>query len=322
MTSTMEENQNFDSDLWRKWSREELDYQYSPSRWSKQGTPEQVINHHVKWTAEESKKVRDNIECELNISYGLTNGQKMDIFGANTLPGEAPIFVFIHGGYWQAMSKDDHSYVAHPLTKAGAVTILLEYTLAPKANIETIVAEVQQGMKFILNMAKRRQSRGVYLCGHSAGGQLAAMLLSVDWMSECMVSNSVIKGAILISGVFDLRPLVPSPINDPLKMTETSSWENSPMKVMGDIINRSKNRKIILAVAEDDPKEFHRQTHQAFQVLMATDITTDCVISPGVDHFGIVEKLLYEDFHLTQMAVEMMNLNIAEIDKQMQKTAV
>ncbi|XP_062572858.1 kynurenine formamidase-like [Saccostrea cucullata] len=316
------EDQNYDKHLWRKWSREELDYQYSPSRWCKQGSPEEVITHHVQWTAEESKKVREDIECELNISYGLADGQKMDIFSANTLPAEAPIFVFIHGGYWQAMSKDDYSYVARPLTKAGAVTILMEYTLAPKANIETIVSEVQQGMKYILNMAKHRQSRGVYLCGHSAGGQLAAMMLSVDWMSECMASDSLIKGAIIISGVFDLRPLIPSPINDPLKMTETSAWENSPMKVMGEIIRHSKNRKIVLAVAEHDPKEFHRQTQQAFQALSEAGVSVDCVLSPGVDHFGIVEKLLYEDFHLTQMAVDMMNLNIAEIDKQMEKTAV
>lgn len=136
-----------------------MDYQYSPTRWSKQGTPDEVITHHEQWTAKESKRVRESIECELNISYGMADDQKLDIFGANTLPGGSPIFVFIHGGYWQAMSKEDYSFIALPLTKAGAVTIVMEYTRAPKANIETIVSEVKQGMSYVMNFAKRRESR-------------------------------------------------------------------------------------------------------------------------------------------------------------------
>ncbi|XP_048765312.2 kynurenine formamidase-like [Ostrea edulis] len=317
------ENTNLESEPWRKLNREELDYQLSPSVWSKCGTPESVINHHVQWTAEESRKVRETIDdCELNISYGMADGQKMDIFGANVLPGEAPIFVFIHGGYWQDMSKDHYSYVALPLTKAGAVTVVLEYTLAPKANMETIVSEVKQGMRYIINLAKRRGSSGVYVCGHSAGGQLAAILLSVDWMSECMATDSIIKGALLMSGVFDLRPLVLSSINDPLKMTEVSAWENSPLRIMNDIISHSKHRKILLIVAEDDPPEFHKQTQQTFQVLKDAGTNTESVLVPGVDHFGEVEKLLYEDFQLTQMAIEMMNLNIGNIESRLGKTAV
>lgn len=309
-------------EIWRKWSKEELDYQYSPTRWSKQGTPDEVITHHMQWTAKESKRVRESIECELNISYGTADDQKLDIFGANTLPGGSPVFVFIHGGYWQVMSKEDYSYIALPLTKAGAVTIVMEYTRAPKANIGTIVSEVRQGMSYIMNFAKRRESSGVYICGHSAGGQLAAMMLSVDWMAECMISSSLIKGALLISGVFDLRPLVPTDINEPLKMTETTALESSPMNVMENIIKQSKNRRIELVVAAEDPAEFHRQTDEAWQVLKHADIGSNSTIIPGVDHFGVVEKMIHEGFQVTQMAVEMMNLNIGNIDQEMKDTAV
>nr|XP_022291597.1 kynurenine formamidase-like [Crassostrea virginica] len=314
-------NEN-DNEIWRKWSKEELDYQYSPSQWSKQGTPTEVIAHHVQWTAEESKKVRDSLECELNISYGMSESQKLDIFGANTLPPGSPIFVFIHGGYWQSMSKDDYSYVAASMTKAGAVTIVMEYTRAPKANMETIVSDVKLGTSYVLNFAKRRESSGVYLCGHSAGGHLVAMLLAVDWLTECMVSPSLIKGAIIMSGIFDLRPLVPTYINDPLKMTEESALKNSPIAVMENSVKLSTKRRIVLAVAEEDPKEFHRQTGEILQILVQAGIQADSVVIPGVDHFGIVEKLGLEDFQVTQMAVEMMNLNIGNIAKQMETTAM
>lgn len=310
------------NESWRNWSREELDYQYTPSRWSKQGTPEEVIKHHQQWQAKEAKRVRESIECELNISYGMADDQKLDIFGANTLPRESPIFVFIHGGYWQVMTKEDYSYIALPLTKAGAVTILMEYTRAPKANMETIVSEVKQGMSYIMNFAKRRESCGVYLCGHSAGGQLAAILLSVDWMAECMIPSSLIKGALLISGIYDLRPLVSSPINDPLKMTEATALENSPITVMEDIIKQSKSRRIELVVADEDPAELRRQTDEAWQVLKHAGISSNSTLIPGVDHFGVVENIIQESFQVTQIAIEMMGLNIGNIDQELKNTAV
>lgn len=311
-----------DNDIWRKWSREELDYQYSPTRWSKQGTPDEVMAHHEQWTAKESKRVRESIECELNISYGMADDQKLDIFGANTLPGGSPIFVFIHGGYWQVMSKEDYSFIALPLTKAGAVTIVMEYTRAPKANIGTIVSEVKQGMSYVMNFAKRRESSGVYICGHSAGGHLAAMLLSVDWMAECMISSSLIKGALLISGIYDLRPLVPSSINDPLKMTEAIALESSPISVMADIIKQSKSRRIELVVGAEDPAELCRQTDEAWQVLKHAGISSNSTLIPEVDHFGVVEKIIQENFQVTQIAVEMMGLNIGNIDQELKNTAV
>ncbi|XP_064616315.1 kynurenine formamidase-like [Liolophura sinensis] len=195
------------------------DQQYSPSQHSHRMTAGEVIDAHVSHLTTESQKARETIEFE-EVSYGDRSGQKLQIFGAKTLPSDAPILVYIHGGYWQELSMELSSFMVTPLFKAGCIVIPIGYDLAPTVSMTEIVSQVKKAVGYVLHMAKRRESRGVYLCGHSAGGHLAAMMLAVNWIEEIMVSSSLIKGAMLVSGIYDVRPLVETYINKPLQMTQ------------------------------------------------------------------------------------------------------
>ncbi|XP_076077574.1 kynurenine formamidase-like [Mytilus galloprovincialis] len=302
-------------------NNEELEKQYSPSKWTHRCSPDEVVKQHIMVLAQGSEKAKAEIECQLDRIYGDTEKQKLDIFGADTLPGDAPIFVYIHGGYWQALGREISSFMVGPICKAGAVVVAIGYDLAPKVSMSEIVNQCKKGVSFVLNLASHRGSSGVYIGGHSAGGHLAAMMLSVDWMTESMQSNSMIKGALLVSGIYDLQPLVNTYVNDPLKMTQETAWDNSPLKQLDTIKKTSSHRHIIVAVGQHDSPEFRRQSQEFQQKLKDGGLSSQYVDVPNTDHFNVIENLQSEDYELTKELLKMMKLNISDVVDDMAKTS-
>ena len=299
-------------------SRESRELQYSPSRWSHRFDKYKVISEHIRQLQEGSDFAKKTIECELGISYGLSANEKLDIFGAKTLPGEAPIVVYIHGGYWQHLSRELSSFCAPPVCKAGAVAISAGYDLAPKVGMDEIVSQVKRAVTFVLKFAERRGSRGVYLVGHSAGGHLVGMMLVQDWLTECMVNSSLIKGAVMVAGVFDLRPIVDTYINDPIKMSEEEATRNSPLLMKDQMINFSEKRKLLVVVGEHDSPEFKRQSIEMNNILLEGKVNSKFMIIPDTDHFNVIELLAREDYSLTREIIHLVGLNISTIANEMQ----
>lgn len=303
-------------------SRVELELHYSPSRWSHRLGPDKIIQDHVNTTTKGSELARASVDCELGFSYGLGDREKVDIYGMKTLPGEAPVFIYIHGGYWQELGREMSSFMVLPLAKAGAVCAVLGYELAPKASMDEIVQQVTKGVSFIMTMAQRRGSSSVYLCGSSAGGHLVAMMLAQDWMSECMVSPSFIRGAVLVSGVFDLKPLVNTYVNDALKMSQEDAVRNSPVKLVDKIGSYSGHRHIIVAYGEHDPPEFHRQSRDMAAALVTHGIRCSVIEVPDTDHFNVIENLQNDDYVLTKECIKLMGLNIDSVLQHMENTSI
>ncbi|XP_060594367.1 kynurenine formamidase-like isoform X1 [Ruditapes philippinarum] len=299
-------------------SKEELEHAYSPSRWSHRMGPDDVINAHIKALTDGSNKAKECTDCEIGFSYGLSEKEKYDVFGAQTLPGDAPIFVYIHGGYWSALGREMSSFMVPVLCKAGAVVVAVGYDLAPQANMDVIVSQVKKAVSFVLTLATRRGSSGVYLCGHSAGAHLAALMLSQNWLQETMVSHSLIKGGLLVSGVYDLTPLVNTYINDPLKMTQEDAVRNSPVTHLDKIVEFSEKRRFIVAYGDHDPPEFKRQSTEFNSALLSKGIQSTLMIIPDTDHFNVIENLHLEEYILSQEVIKLMNLNIDTILDQMQ----
>ncbi|KAL4233496.1 hypothetical protein ACF0H5_008177 [Mactra antiquata] len=303
-------------------TKEEIEHAYSPSRWSHRMGPDDVINAHIKSLTEGSKKAYEIDDREIGFSYGLTENEKLDIFGAKSLPGEAPILMYIHGGYWSALGREMSSYMAPVYCKSGTVVVSIGYDLAPQANIDTIVSQVKKATSFVLSMASRRGSSGVYLCGHSAGAHLAAMMLLQDWSAECMISPSLISGAILVSGVFDLNPLIDTYIGEPLKLAKEDACRNSPILLIDDIVKYSRNRKFIVTYGDHDPPEFKRMSTEFNSELVSKGINTSLIIVPDTDHFNVIENLQYEEYSLNKEILKLMNLNIGSLLDQMDSTSL
>lgn len=303
-------------------TRKELEHAYSPTRWSHRMGADDVLKAHIKTLTEGSSLAKESVECEIGFSYGLSENEKFDMFGSKTLPGDAPIFVYIHGGYWQDLGREMSSFMAPSLCKAGAVVVSIGYDLAPKVNMDEIVSQVKKAVSFVLSMATRRGSSGVYLCGHSAGAHLAALMLLQNWLEETMVSSSMIKGAALVSGVYDLRPLVNTYVNDPLKMSEEDAVRNSPMTYLDKIAEFSQNRRFLVAYGDHDPPEFQRQSTEFNNALVSRRIQSTLMVIPDTDHFNVIENLQLEDYSLTKEILKLMNLNIGPILDQMQSANI
>ncbi|XP_050389964.1 kynurenine formamidase [Patella vulgata] len=287
----------------------DLEYHYSPSKWSHRYSPDDVIDAHIKFIEDNTKTAKWCLEVETDICYGKTQNQKLDVYiDKNTNKKGSPIFVYIHGGYWQALSREISGFMAPPLAQAGATVVAIGYDLAPTASMDEIVLQVKRAMAFIFKLAKERQSSGIYLCGHSAGAHLAAMMLTSEFEEDDAFDCELIKGAVLVSGIYDLRPLVTTSINEPLKLTREDAWRFSPSNFINEIARMCQSREINLAVGEYDPPEFRRQTGEMEKSLRDKGVKTKYYDIPDTDHFNIVEKLHNAKYTLTQACLEMMGL--------------
>ncbi|XP_020392656.1 kynurenine formamidase isoform X1 [Rhincodon typus] len=287
--------------LWKKMDKEELNKQYSPSCWSHRMDKDTVIQAHIKELTKGTEQGRNVAQTWLDVAYGQGDGEILDIYLPRN-PSPAPdLLIYFHGGYWQFLSKDLSGFMVPPLAKAGVIVVAVDYTLAPKGNMDLIVSQVRCSVAFIVQQYSSLS--GVYLCGHSAGAHLGAMVLCTDW-KEYGVSPDI-KGALLVSGIYDLCPIVHTLVNDPLQMTEADALRNSPMQFVNIMKQLNGKCEIIVAVAQHDSDEFRKQSQEYYQAVKAAGLNVSFQDVPNTDHFDIIEKLVDENYFLTQVLLKM-----------------
>ena len=138
----------------------------------------------------------------------------------------------MHGGYWRALSKRDQAFIAPPFARAGALVVVPDYPLAPAVTIEHIVMQVAQAVAWTWRHARSYggNPERIVVAGHSAGGHLATMMLALQWpVFSPELPSDLVKGAVSLSGVFDLEPLRHAPFLAPdLSLDERGARRLSP----------------------------------------------------------------------------------------------
>ncbi|KAG7153643.1 kynurenine formamidase-like isoform X2 [Homarus americanus] len=299
---------------WAAMNQEELEAEYSPSRWSKRHGAQQIIGIHVK-VATDLSQVAFSLTHRLNIPYSDQGPRaKLDVFGED-LPAESVLLVYVHGGYWQQMNKEVSSLFVKPLYHAGVVTVVVGYDLAPQVSLERIVSEVRAAVLWACKLARERGSKGVVLAGWSAGAQLVTQVLSTPEVKGDTPSSTdltpykdLIGGVVTFSGVFDLRPLVKTSVNEPLHLTDSTAWAMSPLASVGVMGRARPSLRLLISVGQHDSPEFKRQSKEYCQACVEAGMRAECVVVEGMDHFSIVEDLAQEKFSLTQRIVSFVKL--------------
>ncbi|XP_074659397.1 kynurenine formamidase-like [Tubulanus polymorphus] len=293
---------------WTPRSDEELDHQYDCSRWTKRvdaetmrTDPDRIVTIHL--DALKKNEITDaSIPCEV-LSYDESDRQKVAVYVPKNLPKDAPVLIFIHGGYWQAhfVTHDLFQIVAKAFAPFGAAVALLGYNLCPDVTMSTLVEQVLTGIDKAVEFAAQRGSRGVYVAGVSAGGHLAAMVLAKS-------SHKLIKGGVPISGLHDVRRLVPTTINKPLYLNDDTAWEVSPLNQLDSYKKNCVDRKILITYGMNESPEFADQSSNLNQALKNLGIDSVLLPVPDVDHFNIIENLIDPEFLLTKEIVKLMGL--------------
>lgn len=258
--------------------RRELDRQYSPS------SCVDDITVHLARYATASADARSSLKVHSALRCGPLPEQTFDLFPAAR--EGAPLLVFVHGGYWQELSKNEAAFAAHDVVSAGVSFAALGYGLAPRYTMRQIVAATSESLRWLCTALADLPGapRTVHLSGHSAGAHLvaAALLDTEGWRCTGVRPADVIASATLISGVYELELLRHTYVNEALGMDADEARDCSPLLRLPAGLP-----PLILARGENETDEFARQqdefVHRAR--LGGTDVT-DLVVD-GRHHFDL-----------------------------------
>jgi arylformamidase len=240
----------------------------------------------------ESEHVRTHAGGTRNVRYGPLERNLLDVFTPDGAPPASgwPTLVFIHGGYWQRLWKDDWSVIAKPFIANGIAVAILGYTLCPQTTIRGIANEIETAVAHLWNDANSLaiDRNRITLAGHSAGGHLTAWCMTIDWTKHAMPATPFVA-ATSISGLFDLEPLVPIYLNEALKLTNEEALAMSPA-----YRERRVDCEFTACVGGAELEEFHRQN----ALIGASWKGVREWTLPELNHFTIIDQLTRDNTEL------------------------
>lgn len=268
-----------------EYTQDELDAQYNP----RQNTD--FSSFGERWS-KDSAAIRNSSSAALDVPYGASSDELLDVFlvgGQNR-----PVHIFFHGGYWRALHKNDFSFIAPAFRPSDTICVVVNYSLCPAVTISDIVAQCEAATAFIWNNASdfRADRNRITISGHSAGGQIATMLLSTEW-SRYGCPPDIIKRAVSISGLYDLEPLRLSFLNDALGLTPNIARALSPLYNLPHTAT-----PLLIALGGAESIEFHRQSNVYVQALAACRHQFEHCVAGNHNHFSIVDTAFDAASHL------------------------
>ena len=249
-----------------------------------------------------SERARASLEGYLDVPYGPAEAEKLDLFRAQGR--SRGLLMYIHGGYWRSLDKKRFSFVAPALAKAGITVAIPNYALCPAVQVENIVLQVVQACAWLYRNGANfgAPAHRLFVCGHSAGGHLAAMMLCCQWPQYAPdLPTKVVSSALSISGLYDLTEIVKVPsINNDVRLTVKSAVKVSPA-----FMPPATDAPFYTAVGGRENEGFHIQNALiAKRWGKARRADVPC---PGENHFTILDELCRPESSLFGAVLQMMD---------------
>ncbi|MGB3068311.1 MAG: alpha/beta hydrolase [Ottowia sp.] len=256
--------------------------------------------YFARWAAE-SALVRKQLPCELDVPYGSGPRETLDAFHAPRKG--APLVVFVHGGYWKAMDKSQHSFIAGALHDAGAAVVMPTYAFCPRVTIPQITLQVARAVAWAWRNASKigGDPRRITVIGHSAGGHMAAMMLACAWnVFDADLPAGVVRSALGISGLYDLQPLMNTPsFQEVLRITPQQVHTASPAR-----LPRPARGRFYSVVGGQESGEYLR-LNRLIQQAWGRERVPVAASLAGLNHFSILDALVKPGHRLNTMAHEL-----------------
>ena len=285
-----------DSSHWRNWTLAERERQYSPS------SCVATIGPYLDAYAARSRDAEQRFRCQKNLLWGEGPDETFDYFPAES--ADAPLLVYFHGGYWQELSKNESLFAAPDCVTNGIAFAAIDYTLAPHATLGTIVEQCRWAIASLHRQAATLgfDARRIYVAGNSAGAHLAAMLLVAGWRAAFGLADDVVAGGVLLSGIYDLEPLMGTYIDAELHLTDADVAMLSPLR-----LKAGRPVKTIIAWGENETAEFKRQSRAFASALGGSGFPVSAFEVAGTNHFDIVFGLANRESMLGQATIELIH---------------
>lgn len=232
------------------------------------------------------------------VVYDQHSGERLDVLGTPPHGDSRPVFVFLHGGYFTALSRHDSAFMAGMLHDHGVATVVPDYTLTPAVSVEEIVRQVRAAVAWVYHHGPEHglDPRRIVVGGSSAGGHLTGATMVPGWQRQLGLPEGVVTAAMPVSGLFDLRPMPHIFANEWLGLTGRRAAALSPVLAPpeGDF-------PAVIARAEHEASGFVEQTHTFHQVWAARPgVETDLLVIPERHHFDVILDLADPETRLSR----------------------
>lgn len=265
-----------------------LDAQYNP----RAAVPDHaaIFARHARM----SEEARRHFSCRLDVAYGSSDAERLDIFPAQQ--SGAPVVVYFHGGFWRSRDKADFSFLSRAFVPLGATLVLANYALCPAVNMDTLVGQCLKAIAWIQRHCTDfgGNSDRVFVAGHSAGAHIATMALIADAEGNGPMPKGFLKGGTAISGLFDLEPVRRTHVNGDLRLTHEQAERNSPLRQLP-----IRSAPLVIAVGQLETDEFRRQSEEFGHAWRERGLPGELLEVSDQHHYTILDVLLDPTSQLT-----------------------
>ena len=281
------------TNIYRDFDQETLDCEYSARGTVPSMDP--FIDEYTRLSA----IARDTLDCREDVAYGDHPDEIVDIFPAGD---NAPVLIFIHGGYWRMLSQKESGFMAPCFVKNGVAVVTVNYSLASGASIDTIVRQCREAIAWTWRNARDfgGDPDRIYVCGSSAGGHLTGMMVAGGWHDDLGIPADTIKGAAPLSGIHDLEPIRLANVNEWAQLDEASARRNSPVHHLP-----GNGCPLIVTYGGSETTEFKRQSALLADGWRKNGWDVDIFENTARNHFDIVFDLCDADSLLGRKIFDM-----------------
>lgn len=284
--------------VYMNFSQDELDWHYN--------NRERVDNHVEIMTAlaKRGNAYANSVRYHADMSFGDDADEVLDVYPATSGDPNAPVLMYFHGGYWFSRHKNDFQFIPSGFNAAGATVVVVNYGLIPKIDMVELIRQCQASVAWVFKNVSEYggDPHKIFISGHSAGGHITAMMLATDW-KQWDVDPLAIKGALAISGLYDLEPVRHTYMNPTLGFTADTVAKFSPVELKPTV-----TCDFLVTAGGAETDEFIRHVGLICEAWAGSDVKCTSDIVPDLNHFTVLSDFSSEGGTLNSHVRSLMGL--------------